>query len=54
MGRDCKNVNANVRDINTRIAVFPSNTIAGAFSFKPEEFFEVESAGQRTTPSIKL
>ena len=46
--------NANVRDINTRIEVFPSNLIAGAFNFKPQEFFEIEDAGIRATPSVAL
>jgi LemA protein len=46
--------NANVRDINTRIEVFPSNTIAGMFGFKPEEFFEVEDAGFRAVPPVKV
>ena len=46
--------NANVRDINTRIEVFPSNLIAGAFSFRPHEFFEIEDAGIRELPSVKL
>ena len=36
--------NANVRDLNTRIQVFPSNIIAGLFGFVPAEFFEVESS----------
>lgn len=35
--------NANVRDLNTRLEVFPSNLIGSAFSFRPEEYFEVES-----------
>ncbi len=39
--------NANVRDLNTRVAVFPSNLIAGAFGFQPAEFFEVEDSGIR-------
>jgi len=46
--------NANVRDINTRISVFPSNLIAGAFGFKPEEFFEVEDAGIRAPVKVDL
>jgi LemA protein len=46
--------NANVRDINTRIEVFPSNTIAGMFNFKREEFFEVENAGIRVAPSVSI
>ena len=36
--------NANVRDLNTRIEVFPSNLIAGLFRFEGAEFFEVETA----------
>ena len=46
--------NANVRDINTRIEVFPSNTIAGMFGFQAEEFFEVEDAGIRAAPSVSV
>ncbi len=34
--------NANVRDLNTRIEVFPSNVIASLFHFQKAEFFEVE------------
>lgn len=33
--------NANVRDLNTKIEVFPSNMIAGIFSFKKMEFFDI-------------
>jgi LemA protein len=36
--------NANVRDLNTRVEVFPSNLIAGMFGFKHAEFFEIEEA----------
>jgi LemA protein len=36
--------NANVQDYNRRIGSFPSNAIAGMFSFKEEEFFEIEPA----------
>ncbi len=35
--------NAVVRDFNIVIESFPSNIIAGAFSFKQEEFFELEA-----------
>jgi len=44
--------NANVRDLNTRIEVFPSNVIANLFSFKKEEFFELEDAAQREVPTV--
>jgi LemA protein len=44
--------NANVRDINTRIGVFPSSLIAGMFGFKEEEFFEVEDSRMRAAPQV--
>ncbi|PIS41142.1 MAG: hypothetical protein COT25_04690, partial [Candidatus Kerfeldbacteria bacterium CG08_land_8_20_14_0_20_42_7] len=34
--------NGNVRDFNTKIQSFPTNTIAGMFNFKAYEFFELE------------
>jgi len=34
--------NAVVRDLNTKIATFPSNIIAGMFSFQPRQFFQTE------------
>ncbi|MBL7218639.1 MAG: LemA family protein [Phycisphaerae bacterium] len=46
--------NANVRDINTRVEVFPSNTIAGMFGFQKEEFFEVEGAGILAAPGVNV
>jgi LemA protein len=45
--------NGNVRDLNTRIEVFPSNLVASAFSFEREEFFEVEELGMRAAPSVE-
>lgn len=46
--------NANVRDLNTRIEVFPSNIIASLFSFSPESFFEVESAVMRDPVDVSF
>jgi len=34
--------NGNVRDFNTKIQSFPTNTIAGMLNFKQFEFFELE------------
>lgn len=34
--------NGNVRDFNTKIQVFPNNTIAGVLKFKKYDFFEAE------------
>jgi LemA protein len=46
--------NGNVRELNTRIEVFPSNILAALFKFTPEEFFEVESASVRVAPRVEL
>lgn len=45
--------NGNVRDLNTRVAVFPSNLIASMFSIGAEEFFEVAEV-VRTVPKVRL
>jgi len=44
--------NANVRDLNNRTEVFPSNLIAGMFHFARGEYFEVEDAGVRAAPQV--
>lgn len=36
--------NGNVRDLNTKLQVFPTNTIGGMLGFKPREFFDVDAA----------
>ena len=46
--------NANVRDLNTRIEVFPSSLVAGLFGFRPEQFFEIEDALVRQPPAVDL
>lgn len=46
--------NGNVRDLNTRIEIFPSNLIAGFFGFTKAEFFEVEDAAVRETPKVQF
>ena len=44
--------NAVVRDLNTKIAQFPSNIIAGMFNFKSREFFELDSLEERAAPRV--
>lgn len=44
--------NGSVRDFNILIQTFPNNVLAGAFGFKPEEFFEVELATERAAPEV--
>jgi LemA protein len=46
--------NANVRDLNTRIEVFPSNLVAGMFGFQCVQFFEIEDAVVRRPPVVDL
>jgi len=46
--------NAVVRDFNTKIAVFPSNIIAGMFNFKPREFFEINTPAEREVPKVNF
>ena len=40
--------NANVQDYNRRVRAFPSGLVAGMFSFKEEEFFEIPEAERAT------
>ncbi|MGC1962327.1 MAG: LemA family protein, partial [Candidatus Sulfotelmatobacter sp.] len=36
--------NAVVRDLNTKIQVFPTNILAGMFNFTPRQYFETAEA----------
>jgi LemA protein len=45
--------NANVRELNTRVQVFPSNLIASTFGFREEEFFEIEAMA-REAPRVSF
>jgi len=46
--------NANVRDLNTKIQVFPTNLIAGMFNFAQKDLFEIEEVTQREAPKVKF
>ena len=46
--------NAVVRDLNTKIAQFPSNIIAGMFAFSAREFFELKDEAQREGPKVSF
>jgi LemA protein len=45
--------NAVVRDLNIRIAQFPTNLVAGLFNFQPREFFETEGL-ERESPQVQF
>lgn len=42
--------NGSVRDLNTKIQVFPTNIFAGMLGFKKREFFEVEDQAAAEKP----
>lgn len=46
--------NTNVMSLNTKIQSFPVNLMAGMFSFKPEEFFELEEEAAREAPKVSF
>jgi LemA protein len=46
--------NSVVRDLNTRIETFPSNIVAGMFSFRRRDFFEIQDAAERTAPKVQF
>lgn len=46
--------NGEVRNLNTRIEMFPTNMIAGMFGFKQAEYFELEDDAAREAPSVKF
>ena len=46
--------NANVRDLNSRIEMFPSNLIASLGNFTMWDYFEVENLAIRDVPSVDL
>jgi LemA protein len=45
--------NANVRDLNTRIEVAPSNLVAGWFGFQKREMFEIDDVA-RQAPEVRV
>jgi LemA protein len=46
--------NANVRDFNTRIQVFPNNVLAGMLGFTKFEFFEIANAAEREVVKVEF
>ncbi|OYX44037.1 hypothetical protein B7Y94_00425 [Candidatus Saccharibacteria bacterium 32-49-12] len=42
--------NGGVRDLNTKIQIFPVNLVAGMFGFQPKEFFEIEDMASVENP----
>jgi LemA protein len=46
--------NDQVLGFNNKIQMFPSNIIAGMFSFTKRDFFEIESAAEREVPKVSF
>jgi LemA protein len=46
--------NANVRDLNNRIEMFPSSIIAGMMNVAMADYFEVENLSVREVPSVEM
>lgn len=46
--------NGNVRDLNTKIQVFPDSIVAGMLKVEKREFFEIEEAVERETPKVEF
>ena len=46
--------NGNVREFNTKLQVFPTNTIGNMLGFKPRDFFGIENATERETPKVQF
>ena len=46
--------NGTARNLNVLVQSFPSNLVAGIFGFAPRDFFELDDAGERTTPQVSL
>ncbi len=46
--------NATVRELNTRVAQFPSNIVAGLAGVTSREFFEIETPEEREVPEVKF
>jgi LemA protein len=46
--------NANVRDFNTKIQVFPNNVVAAQLKFEKYEFFEITNAAEREAVKVSF
>lgn len=46
--------NTNVRDLNIKVEVFPSNIIASLFGFKKMDFFEIEEPSQKEAVKVQF
>lgn len=46
--------NGNVRDLNTKIQVFPDSIVANMLGIAKRDFFEIEEPAQKETPKVEF
>jgi len=46
--------NGQVRDLNTKVEVFPTNIFAKSLGFKQEEYFELDDKSERQVPEVNF
>nr|WP_321458085.1 LemA family protein [uncultured Cohaesibacter sp.] len=46
--------NGTVRNLNTMIDQFPSNIVAGFFSYAKKDYFEIDNQADRQTPKVEF
>ncbi len=46
--------NGNVRDLNTKIEIFPANIIASIFKFAKMEFFQIDNEAEKQPVAVKF
>ncbi|MBP8130394.1 MAG: LemA family protein [Candidatus Hydrogenedentes bacterium] len=46
--------NDQAMQLNNKVEMFPSNVVAGIFSFKQAEFFEIEAPAEREAPKVSF
>lgn len=46
--------NGNVRDLNTKILVFPDSIVAGMLNIQKREFFEIEEPKEKEAPKVNF
>ncbi len=46
--------NRNVRDLNTKMEMFPTNLIAGSLKFEKQDFFEIEDQKERDNIKVEF
>lgn len=46
--------NGNVRDLNTKIQIFPDSIVAGILNIQKREFFEIEEPKEKEAPKVQF